>query len=139
MPQLEQVDTFVSQIFWLFVSFAIIYYFISRIASPKIGDVMRKRQNVISGDLEKASEYKDEALKITEKFEAEIVKRKYESLTIMNSAHAEAEKQYTEQIAINDNELKRSIASSEIEIKKEKEKVLSDLSSEISTYVEEVV
>ncbi len=50
MPQLDPA-VFIPQIFWLFVIFAALYFFIAYSAAPKIADVLKKRQNVISDDL----------------------------------------------------------------------------------------
>lgn len=139
MPQLEQVDTFVSQIFWLFVSFAIIYYFISKIASPKIGDIMRKRQDIVASDLEQASKYKNETLSITSKFEEKVAKVKLESLQLTNKASSDAEASYKSGLEKADNEIKGEIESSEKEILAAKDQVTKDLSQEVSQYVEDII
>ena len=36
MPQLEQIDTFISQAFWLAVTFCLLYLVLWRSALPKI-------------------------------------------------------------------------------------------------------
>lgn len=43
MPQFD-IATFSEQIFWLFVIFAILYFLMSRIALPKVGEVLERRQ-----------------------------------------------------------------------------------------------
>lgn len=50
MPQLD-IAFFIPQIFWLFVVFTVLYFFMSRSAAPKISEVLKKRQNVITDDL----------------------------------------------------------------------------------------
>lgn len=57
LPQLD-ISTFASQIFWLLISFVILYTVISRVAAPKIGGVIQDRANRIRGDLETAAKAK---------------------------------------------------------------------------------
>lgn len=139
MPQLDQTDTFISQIFWLFVSFAVIYYFISRIASPRISDVARKRHAIVSSDLEKAAKYKDETIEINEKFDIELAKIKSESLKIISKANAEADELYKSRIERAEQDIKNEVSDAEAEIKKSKDKAAKEISEEISAYVEDVI
>lgn len=59
-PGLPQLDTttFASQLFWLLISFAVLYFVIARIAAPKIGGVIADRANRIRGDLDSAAKAK---------------------------------------------------------------------------------
>lgn len=57
LPQLD-TTTFASQIFWLAISFAVLYFIIARIASPKIGGVIEEREARIKGDLDGAADAK---------------------------------------------------------------------------------
>jgi F-type H+-transporting ATPase subunit b len=59
-PGLPQLDTttFASQLFWLLISFAVLYFVISRIAAPKIGGVIQDRANRIKSDLDSAAQAK---------------------------------------------------------------------------------
>jgi F-type H+-transporting ATPase subunit b len=59
-PGLPQLDTttFASQLFWFFISFAVLYFVISRIAAPKIGGVIADRAGRIKGDLDSAAQAK---------------------------------------------------------------------------------
>jgi len=54
LPQLD-VTTFASQLFWLVISFAVLYAVISRIAVPKISGVLADRAGRIKGDLDQAA------------------------------------------------------------------------------------
>jgi F-type H+-transporting ATPase subunit b len=57
LPQLD-ITTFASQIFWLVISFAVLYFIIARIAAPKIGGVIEEREARIKGDLDAATDAK---------------------------------------------------------------------------------
>lgn len=60
MPQLDP-EFFLTQIFWLFILFAIIYIFIAKSAAPKITDILERRQDRVSSDLEEAASLQAQA------------------------------------------------------------------------------
>lgn len=63
MPQLE-VHTYIPQLFWLAISFALLYWFLSKVATPYLTHIIRLRENRIEQDLEKAKKYQEAALKL---------------------------------------------------------------------------
>ena len=60
MPQLD-ISTFVPQIFWLAVSFVILYVLMSRVALPRMTAILEMRAGRIEGDLKEARRLKAEA------------------------------------------------------------------------------
>lgn len=60
MPQLDP-SLFATQLFWLFVSFLVLFLIAWKAALPRIADVLNARQNRIDGDLERAQTLKSEA------------------------------------------------------------------------------
>ncbi len=78
LPQLNSA-TYASQIFWLVVAFVLLYLLMSKMALPKVSEVLEMRESEINTNLNRA-----------EKFEAEIedVKNTYE--TALAKAHADA-------------------------------------------------
>ena len=71
MPQFN-FDTFPSQIFWLLISFAALYFLLARTALPKIGAVLEARQRKIDDDLERATELELQAKEALVAYEAEL-------------------------------------------------------------------
>ena len=68
MPQLEFLTyPFVSQIFWLFFSFALLYLFATKLIIPRISSIKSNRSDTIDSALDKANQIKNEALKIVKK------------------------------------------------------------------------
>ncbi|MBV8779181.1 MAG: F0F1 ATP synthase subunit B' [Alphaproteobacteria bacterium] len=60
MPQLDY-HTFVPQLVWLAVTFAILYVLMSRVALPKVHGAIEARRERIAGDLGRAATLKEEA------------------------------------------------------------------------------
>lgn len=61
MPQLEQISTFPSQIFWLVVIFAVLLVVMLRVALPRVQGILQERQERIDDDLAQAAALRDEA------------------------------------------------------------------------------
>ncbi|MFA7428865.1 MAG: F0F1 ATP synthase subunit B' [Rhodospirillaceae bacterium] len=69
MPQFDPAS-FASQLFWLAVTFVVLYIVVSRFAIPRIGEVLEQRQKMVDDDLDRAQQFKaetDEAIKTYEK------------------------------------------------------------------------
>lgn len=60
LPQLDPA-VFPTQLFWLAVTFATLYWLMSKKALPRVAEVLEERQDRISRDLGKAGQLKDEA------------------------------------------------------------------------------
>lgn len=99
MPQFD-LSRFPSQIFWLGVTFLVLYLVMSRIALPRIGEVLEARANRIGGDLDRASALKAEADQIKAAYEkalgesrakAQEVGRSTEATLARDSAARQAE------------------------------------------------
>lgn len=60
MPQLD-VSTFPSQLFWLAISFLVLYLLMARLTVPRIESVVESRRHRIEGDLDRAARMKSEA------------------------------------------------------------------------------
>jgi F-type H+-transporting ATPase subunit b len=56
-----QIETFASQVFWLTLTFVTLYLLMSRIALPRVGNILDTRQRHIERDLADAKRLKDES------------------------------------------------------------------------------
>lgn len=54
MPQLDS-SNFLSQILWLIITFAALYWYLSRFILPKLGGIISQRASVLTSDLEQAT------------------------------------------------------------------------------------
>ena len=98
MPQFD-TSTFVSQIFWLVVSFAVVFVFVWRIVLPRIAATLENRQRKIGDDLARAGELADQADEVLSAYEARLAEARagaHEELhAAAMRAAAEAEKRNT--------------------------------------------
>jgi F-type H+-transporting ATPase subunit b len=78
MPQLD-FATYLPQLFWLAVTFMLLYVFMSWVALPRIGSVLAQRRNRIDGDLEKASQMRAEAEAVIAAYERALAEARAEA------------------------------------------------------------
>ncbi|MBZ0325345.1 MAG: hypothetical protein K8F57_04040 [Alphaproteobacteria bacterium] len=69
MPQIEQIDTYLSQVIWLAITFVCLYLFLRLVALPRIGNLLEERQRRIEENLDKAASLKAEAEKVIADYE----------------------------------------------------------------------
>ncbi|MGB3454881.1 MAG: F0F1 ATP synthase subunit B' [Litorimonas sp.] len=60
LPQLD-TSSWVGQIFWLFLTFAVLYFVLSRFILPRLRDTIANRSDRIADDLDGATRMKQEA------------------------------------------------------------------------------
>ena len=60
MPQLE-VSTFVPQLFWLVITFGVLFLLMAKIGLPRVSGVIEARRKRIDDDLARATQLKAEA------------------------------------------------------------------------------
>ena len=70
-PKLPQLDlaTYSSQVFWLIISFLVLYFLVAKLAMPRIAEVLEERQERIEDDLDKAETLKKEAYQVRIEYE----------------------------------------------------------------------
>lgn len=117
MPQFD-TTTFASQIFWLVVTFAVVYVFISWVALPRISATLENRQRKIGDDLAKAGELADQTDEVMAAYDARLAEARanaHEELhEAATRAAAEADKRnaaLADTLASNDATARERIAA----------------------------
>jgi F-type H+-transporting ATPase subunit b len=101
-------DTFASQLLWLAITFAALYFLISRVAIPQIGGILESRRTRIEGDLKEAERLRVETERAAAAYEAALAEAR-------TNAHAIAEE--TRQGIRTDIEGKRAKVESDLAAK----------------------
>jgi F-type H+-transporting ATPase subunit b len=105
MPQLD-VSTFPTQIFWLVVTFAVLYVLMAKLAIPRIEAAVEGRRTRIEGDLDRAGRMKTEAEAVIAAYEKALADARHQAQLTMkettdrlNAAAAERQKAAAKVIA----------------------------------------
>ena len=133
LPQLDP-STYPSQLFWLMVTFAILYLIFSKKSLPEISSVIENRQQHIQSDLETAESLKEQAEEAEKTYESSLADARAQAHKAMHDVQekmkAKAEKQ---------NESFRQKSEKEIlELETRLEQVKKDAMDDMNTIAAEV-
>ena len=129
MPQLEQIDTYLSQVVWLVLTFGILYLVLWRSALPRISQVLVTRQERIDGDLRKAAELKAEAETVLAAYEEAAAKARAEAQAILRESADRFAAEAAERNEALTAELAEETAAGEARIEAARERAMADVES----------
>jgi len=131
MPQLNP-EFFVSQLFWLVVTFSFLLFFLWRISLPRIGSILEKRERKINDDLTVAKELQAEAEKIQETIENQLKQTRSDAAEIIKSSFISFQNKAQAELLKIDTELNNKIDQSATTIEKNKIDSLKEIQNQIS-------
>ena len=108
MPQLDP-EFFVSQLFWLVVTFSFLLLFLWKVSLPRIGSVLEKRENKINNDIETAKQLQIEAEKIQDQIEQKLYDFKEQNISLIKNSTVNLQNKASEELLKLDNELNKKI------------------------------
>ena len=115
MPKLNP-EFWVSQIFWLTLTFGILYIVLSKLILPKISNNLETRKSQILENIEAAEKQREDSeTKLTE-YEEIISKSKLEAKNIFNQAREKALKDINAKREVLDKQIDEEISKAEEEI-----------------------
>ena len=118
-------STYTSQLFWLAISFVLLYVLLSRVILPRIGGILEQRKGRIASDLDEAARMKSEADEALVEMDKKLAVARAESRIAASTASKAAE-------------LDARLDEAETRIDAMKAKAMSSV-SEIATSTTEVI
>jgi len=115
MPQLC-FDWWPNQIFWLLVTLVVIFFFLSRVALPRIAAVLAERQGTITNDLAAAEDLKAKALEAEEAYNKALADARAQAQEIVNQTKAEIKAELDDATAKADAEIAAKTSEGEKKI-----------------------
>jgi len=137
MPQLN-INDFAPQLVWLAISFVLLYLIMSRLALPRVGQVLAERRRRIESDLAAAARLRDDTAKAIADYERALAEAKARGQAIAAQARDEMTRDIERQRAEADSTLSVKSADAEIRINTVKEAALSHV-GEIATETAEAL
>jgi F-type H+-transporting ATPase subunit b len=126
MPQLD-IRTFPSQIVWLFISFALLYYLLSRKALPRVSDILETRQERIAADLDRAARSRSDAEEALGKYEQLLAQAQARAAEEIKGAHERLSADIAGRQAALDRDLAKRLADAERRINEAREGALTQI------------
>ena len=116
MPQLNP-EFWISQIFWLTLTFGILYIVLSKLILPKISDNLESRKSQILENIEAAEKQRQNSEEKLKEYEEIVSKSKMEAKNIFNQAIEKALKDISAKKDVLDKQIDDEIGKAEQEIK----------------------
>ncbi|MBI3440454.1 MAG: ATPase [Proteobacteria bacterium] len=133
-PQLN-ASSYPSQLFWLGVAFVVLYALMSRLALPRVTEVLEKRNAQKTGDLDKARQMNEEAEKVKITYKKSLAKAQKDASEVVTAAEqAISEKLAEAQSRFAENSRKRLVVIEQNIAKAKAEALhsLADISADIA-------
>ena len=138
MPQLDP-STYVSQIFWLLVSFFSLWLVMSWFIVPKIEDVLKQRRQKIDDFVKKAEKINKQALSSLDKYHKALDKAKNSAEAAIAQNRQELDDTIAEKKAEIEEALAKKIADSEHMLAKQKQETLEAIEHISQTLADSIV
>ena len=116
MPQLNP-EFWISQIFWLTLTFGILYIILSKLILPKISDNLESRKSQILENVEAAEKQRQNSEEKLKEYEKIVLKSKMEAKSIFNQARDKALKDISAKKEVLDKQIDDEVGKAEQEIK----------------------
>ena len=116
MPQLNP-EFWISQIFWLTLTFGILYIILSKLILPKISNNLESRKSQILENIEAAEKQRQNSEEKLKEYDEIVLKSKMEAKSIFNQAREKALKDISAKKEFLDKQIDDEIGKAEQEIK----------------------
>lgn len=129
MPQLEQIHTFVGQIFWLVITFGFLYLILWKAALPRVSSILLERQERIDEDIRRAGEFKQEAEKAVAAYEKLVADAQANAQALIREANEkQADNAASQQEALT-GKIKSDLETAEKRIQKARAEAINNIQS----------
>ena len=128
MPQIAQIDaTFASQLFWLLITFGLIYFVIGRGMLPKVQSTVDMRDQRIAGDLQAAEAARAAADAAEEEYRVRAETNRAEALKVTQAAKDASARESEQRLKAADAEINGRVEAAEAQIRAAAAAAMSDV------------
>jgi F-type H+-transporting ATPase subunit b len=120
-------NTFPSHLFWLAISFGILYFLVNRMVVPKVGGILEDRRDRIAGDLGEASRLSRETDEVIAAYETELATARQKAFAIAQERRDEIKAEIARQQKETEESLNARIAEAEKEIASRRDAALAQV------------
>ncbi|MDP6428150.1 MAG: F0F1 ATP synthase subunit B' [Rhodospirillales bacterium] len=126
MPQFD-ILTFPTQIVWLVIAFVLLYVLMSRVALPRIAQVLEERQEKIDDNLDAAENLRAEADTELEAYEAALIQAREQARGAIQDAARAASEEATRRTEELGKEMAETIKAAEENITQAKQDAVAGI------------
>lgn len=122
----------VDELVWGTICFAVVAFFLTRIAFPKIRQSVEARQQEIQSNLEGAETTKAEAQRLLDEYNAQLANSRSEANRVIEEARQSAEQVRKDLIARAEADAQGVVARAQEQIEAERVRTMSELRGEVA-------
>ncbi len=126
LPQLDP-STYPSQLFWLAVTFVVLYLLFANKVLPDISNTIENRQELIKSDLETAESLKEEAEKIHQDYERILEESRQKAVALFDQVDADIKAKTEGASAEFRDRMQKEVQVAESRIEKAKSEAIKDI------------
>ncbi len=126
MPQLDPTS-YPSQIFWLIIAIAVLYWLLAKRALPRVADILETRQDRIAADLDRAQGLRQEAQEAMAQHEKLVADAQSRARAELDAANDRIRADAARQEAELERSLQRQLAEADERIAAAREEALKAL------------
>ena len=126
LPQMD-ISKYPSQIFWLIITFGILYIFMWKIAIPQLRTIVEERKDKVSTDLNEADQLQTQAKSTLEEYEAKITNSNLEASSIYTISKSDIDKKIDLSKKETDEKIKKLIEKSQITLEKKETDAIDEI------------
>jgi F-type H+-transporting ATPase subunit b len=126
VPQLE-VSTFVPQLFWLAITFCVLFLLMAKIGLPRVGGLLEARRKRIDDDLARATQLKAEAEAVLAAYQQTLASARAQAQAAVKDTADKLAAEAAERQRQVGESLAQRVASAEREIAAAKQRALTEL------------
>ena len=130
MPQLDP-EYYLSQVFWLAITFIFLLLFLWRVSLPRIKRVLEKRSDKINKDLEDAKNLQEKAENFQKKIDTDLNKAEIDTQNLIALSVNNFKKESAEKIDSIKSELEVKIHDAELKIQQTKKSALKNIKKDV--------
>ena len=140
MPQINQLaDVLYSQLFWLAITLAVLYFGVGRAMLPKIMGTVSERDDRIASDLAAAQAAREGADATEETYRARMNESRADALKLAAAAKADAARATEARVAAADAALREQAEAAEARLKAATDAALADIESVAAEAAQDMV
>lgn len=118
---------FATQIFWLFLTFGILYFLLSKIFLPRIGQTIEERSSRIADDLDAASRMQKEAEEAEKSYERALADAKAKAHNVAETTRQSVDAEIKVEMDAADAEAAKAAEAAETRIRGVRAKAMANI------------
>ncbi|PCJ94373.1 MAG: ATP F0F1 synthase subunit B' [Hyphomicrobiales bacterium] len=132
-------STFGSQLLWLAITFGVLYWLMSKVALPRLSDILEVRRDRIMSDLDEAQRLKDESEEAIASYEQSLAEARKKAHDIALSAREKALAEVDAAQAKTDKSLQAKMAEAEAAIAETRNSAMAEVAGIAAETASELV